>query len=366
MNSIVPENKKISPFLLFFLIHAMQAGVGLLGFQRIIAKSAGYDAWISILITALIIHILMWMMFKMLHIVNGDIVTIHTFILGRKIGKVISSVYILYFILLTITVLRNYIEIIQVWMFQELNTFWFTVLLLTLSIYIVGGGFRTITGIAFFSVILPFYIFVLFIITFPYADFTNLLPILDHSPKEILMASRDMTLTILGFETILFYYPFIQRPEKAKKWAHFGLLYTTFICVYLAIVTFAYFSEDQLQKNVWPTLTMWKIIKLPFVERFEYIGIANWCLIVLPNLCICLWCASRLVKQIFSVRQKISVWAIGFLCLVVTSVISTRAQINFLTDLTSKIGLYFNLIYIPLLFVGTLIAKKVRKRDQNS
>lgn len=366
MNSMVPENKKISPFLLFFLIHDMQAGVGLLGFQRIIAKSAGYDAWISILITALVIHILMWMMFKMLHIANGDMVSIHTFILGKKVGKMICSIFILYFMLLTITVLRNYIEIIQVWMFQELNTFWFAVVLLILSIYIVSGGFRSITGIAYFSVILPFYIFVLFVIIFPFSDFTNLLPILDHSPKELLLGSRDMTLTILGFETILFFYPFIQRPEKAKKWAHLGVLYTTLICLYLAIVTFAYFSEGQLQKNVWPTLTMWKIIKLPFVERFEYIGIANWCLIILPNLCMCLWCASRLGKVIFSIRQRSSVWGIGFLCLVITSFISTRDQINFLTDMTAKIGLYFNLIYIPLLFVGTLIAKKVRTREQDS
>lgn len=366
MNSMIPENKKISPFLVFFLIHAMQAGVGLLGFQRIITMAAGYDAWISIIITALVIHVLMWMMFKMLHIANGDIVAIHIFILGKKIGKIISSVFILYFSLLTITVLRNYIEIIQVWMFQELKTFWFTLVLLILSIYIVYGGFRTITGIAFFSVILPFYIFVLFVVIFPFSDFTNLLPILDHSLKELLIGSRDMTLTILGFETILFYYPFIQKPEKAKKWAHFGLLYTTLICVYLAIITFAYFSENQLQKNVWPTLTMWKIIKLPFVERFEYIGIANWLLIILPNICICLWCASRLAKQIFAVRQSTSVLAIGILCLIGTSLLSSREQINFLADITAKVGLYFNLIYVPLLFVWTLIAKKVRNREQNS
>jgi spore germination protein AB len=366
MNSNVPDSKKISPFLVFFLINTMQSGVGILGFQRFIAKTAGYDAWMSIILTGLVIHILLWMMFKMLKIANGDMTSIHTFVLGKKIGKIFSSIFILYFSLFSVTVLRSYIEVVQVWMFPELRTFWFALAFLILVIYIVFGGFRTVAGIAFFSIILPFYIAVLFVIIIPYSDFTNLLPIFDHSVKDLLLASRDMTFTVLGFETLLIFYPFIQNPEKSKKWAHFGAFYTTMSCLYLAILAFGFFSEAQLQKNVWPTLTMWKIIELPFVERFEYIGIANWSLVILPNVCVCLWCASRLAKQLFSFRQKTSVLLIAILCLIVTSLITTREQINLLTDITAKVGFYFNIIYVPLLFAGTLIAKKVRNRETHS
>jgi spore germination protein AB len=366
MNSNVPESRKISPFLVFFLIHSMQVGVGILGFQRIIAKIAGYDAWMSIILTGLIVHIILWMMFKMLKIADGDMTTIHTFVFGKKIGNILSSVFILYFCLLSVTVLRSYIEIVQVWMFPELRTFWFSLVFLLLVIYIINGSFRTVTGIAFFSVVLPFYIALLFVIIIPYSDYTNLLPIFDHSIKELLLASRDMTFTVLGFETLLFYYPFIQKPEKSKKWAHFGALFTTFFCTYLAVLAYGYFSEAQLQKTVWPTLAMWKVIHLPFVERFEYIGIGNWSLVILPNICISLWCASRIAKQLFSIRQKTSVPFIATLCLIATCLISTRQQINILTDITANIGFYFNIIYVPLLFAGTLIVKKVRNRETHS
>lgn len=366
MNSNVPDSKKISPFLVFFLIQATQSGVGILGFQRFIAKTAGYDAWISIILSGILIHIILWMMFRMLKIADGDITSIHTFVLGKKIGRIFSSFFILYLSLFATTVLRSYIEIVQVWMFPELRTFWLALAFLILVIYIVFGGFRTVTGIAFFSVILPFYIAVLFVIIIPHADFTNLLPIFDHSVKELLLASRDMTFTLLGFETLLFFYPFIQNPEKSKKWAHFGALFTTILCFYLAILAFGFFSEAQLQKNVWPTLTMWKIIKLPFVERFEYIGITNWGLVILPNVCICLWCASRIAKKLFSIRQKTSSLAIATLCLIAVSLVSTREQIDLLTDYTAKVGFYFNIIYVPLLFAGTLIAKKVRNRGTHT
>ncbi|MBR8645717.1 GerAB/ArcD/ProY family transporter [[Brevibacterium] frigoritolerans] len=43
----------------FFLMPGMQIGVGVLGFERIIAKEAGQDAWISVLISGLIINVLL-------------------------------------------------------------------------------------------------------------------------------------------------------------------------------------------------------------------------------------------------------------------------------------------------------------------
>lgn len=344
----------------------MQSGIGILGFQRIIAQPAGYDAWMAVIIAGLTIHIILWMMYKMLSTVNGDIVTIHRNVFGEKIAKVLNVFFMLYFCLLTITLIRNFIEIIQVWMFENLEVFWFALVFLILTIYVVNGGFRTVTGIAFFSVVLPAYIIFLFIAVIPHSEFINLLPIFDHSVKDILEASRKMTLTMLGFETLLFFYPFIKNPEKSKKWAHFGVLYTTILCLYLAILTFSYFSEGQLQRNVWPTLTMWKIIKLPFVERFEYIGIASWCLVILPNACICLWCASRLAKNVFSLRQKTAVLVFALICLLTISFIETREQINLLTDIISKAGFYFNFIYIPILFVITWIIRKVKSRENHS
>ncbi|MGJ7922871.1 GerAB/ArcD/ProY family transporter [Neobacillus sp. LXY-4] len=366
MSQTIPENRKISPFFVFFIVHGAQTGIGILGFQRTIAKSAGYDAWMSIILTGTVISILVWMIYKMLSIVDGDIVSIHCYLLGNKAGKWISSVFILYFYMLMVAVVRGYIEIIQVWMFPDLETFWFSLVFLLVVLYIVHGGFRTVTGIAFYSVVLPAYIFLIFLLTLPYADFNNLLPIFDHSMKDILKASRDMTFSFLGFEVLLFYYPFIKNPQKSRKFAQLGNMFSTFVYIYLAVLTFSYFSEEQLQKNIWATLTMWKIIQLPFVERFEYIGIANWFFITLPNVSLSLWCASRLAKQIFSIRQKTTLPVLVLLVLVGTSLLTTREQVTLFGDLTGKLGLYFSLVYIPMLFTATLIAQKVKNRGNHS
>ncbi|MEH7300754.1 GerAB/ArcD/ProY family transporter [Neobacillus drentensis] len=362
MEQFVPEKAKVSPFLVFFLVHTMQLGIGVLGFQRIIALTAGYDAWISVIFAGLSIHIILWMMYKILETVDGDIITAHSYVFGKKVGKLLSLPFVLYFLMIALTLLRTFIEVVQVWMFQDMSTFWYSLAFCGLGIYIVFGGFRTVTGIAFFGVILPAYLILTFFFTIPYDDIKNLLPIFDHSIKDIAMASYQMSLTYLGYEILLFFYPYIKDPQKSKKWAHMGVLYTTLLYTLLTVVTFAYFSEGQLQKNIWATLTMWKIVEMPFVERFEYIGIANWNIIILPNFCIALWCASRIIKRVTNMKQKYGVLMISMVTLILINFFKTRDQINTLIDYTGKIAFVLNYGYIPLLFFLVLIVKKVKKK----
>lgn len=362
MSQPVPERLQISPFLVLYLIMSMQIGIGVLGYQRIIAKAAGYDAWISVLAAGLSVHLIIWMIYKICGTVEGDIVAANAYVFGSKIGNLISVFFILYLLLFALAVLRTFIEVIQVWMFPELSTFWFSLVFLTLAIYVVFGGFRTVTGIAFFCIVLPSYLLLTFGFALKFADFSNLLPIFDHSLKELVTSAYSMSLTYIGFEIPIFFYPFIKEPQKSQKWAHLGVLLTTIIYTILAIITFTYFSEEQLARSIWATLDMWKIVSMPFVERFEYIGIANWNLIILPNIIIALWASSMILKRAFKLQQKKGVIILAFVCLLAINYFDTRQKINLLNDWTGRIGFGITYLYIPFLFIATMIAKKVKSK----
>ncbi len=362
MQDIILERYKISPFLVFYLILSMQIGIGILGFQRTLSIHSSQDAWISVLIAGLSLHVYLWMIYKIAETVNGDIVTAHIYVAGNLIGKLISSLFIVYFFINMLTVLRSYIEIIQVWMFPDLSTFWFSFAILLLSIYVINGGFRTVVGISFFGFILPSYLFLIFGYNLKFSNFNHLLPIWEHSLKDILLGSYHMSLTIIGFETVLFFYPFIKDPQKSKKWAHFALLSTTFIYTGLMVLTIAYFSDEQLHKSIWATLTMWKIVKMPFMDRFEYIGIATWMLVILPNICTSIWIASRMLKRIFHIQQKKGIYFITIVTLIVINFFQTHDKVAKLQEYTAKTGFVCIFIYIPLLFISVMIAKRVKKR----
>ncbi|MCC3355810.1 GerAB/ArcD/ProY family transporter [Bacillus sp. REN16] len=358
----IKESFLVSPYLVFFLIHSMQVGVGILGFQRIIAKSAGYDSWISVILAGVAVHIVVWMMYKILNHSKGDIVDVHKEIFGKWIGGFLSLVFIVYLTTLAVTVLRTYIEVIQVWMFPEFNSWVFGFFTIALIYYIILGGFRTVAGISFFSIVLPVYILLLVFFPLEYAHVRNLVPILNHSLLEIGKSAKDMTLSILGFETLLIFYPFIKHPERSQKWAHLGILATTILYLIAALTAIMYFSADQIDRMIWATLSMFKSIIMPFVERFEYVGIASWFLVILPNMCIAVWGASRGVKKLFSIQQRKAVLLILPFVLIASSLFSTRHQIDLLSNYLANFGFYFVFAYIPILFVITLVIRKLREK----
>jgi hypothetical protein len=170
-----------------------------------------------------------------------------------------------------------------------------------------------------------------------------------------------MSLSYSGYEIFVFFYPFIKNPEKSKKWTHFGLIFTMILYLYTVFVSFSFYTEEQLSKDIWATLTTFKIVHLPVAERFEYIGIANWCLIILPNVCLALWCATRIFKRTIKLNQRIGVILISVLALIIMMFFKTRGQIDNLNTIVGGVSFLLDYFYIPLLTVILLLVNKLKK-----
>ncbi|GLB60178.1 spore germination protein [Cytobacillus sp. NCCP-133] len=355
---------QISPFLVFFLIHSVQLGVGVFGFQRTIMKSAGNDSWMTVIGAGIAVSMIIWIMYLLLNRHQKDLIGIHRDLFGKWIGGFLSLIWIVYWLLIGIIVLRSYIEIVQVWLFPMINMITFCIILLILVYYCVTGGFRIVTGISFLGVLIPFYIFFTFLFPIEYIHFRNLLPVWNHSVKELTLATKDMLLSYLGFSTLLIYYPYLKHPKKSQKWAHLGNLLTGVIYLFILIISIGFYSENQISRHTWATLSMWKIVELPFVERFEYIGITSWILIILPNICLSVWAATKGVQTIFHIKQKkvviVSV-VILFILLGSTVAIEGRENIENLNKFMSLLGLCLVFMYIPFLTLLSFLLSKIRR-----
>ncbi|WP_102027617.1 GerAB/ArcD/ProY family transporter [Salirhabdus sp. Marseille-P4669] len=361
MSSSVPDRLKVSPGLVFFLVTSIQVGVGILSFQTTIVEKAGYDSWMSIIIAGISVHIIIWLIYKMLMKEHKDVLDIHVTIFGKWLSKVFGVLFVFYFILLTISVLRIYIEVIQVWMFPEINLLVITTILAILIFYIVNGGFRVVVGICFLGFVIPLYLILTLLFPLEFAHYENLTPIFTHSIKEIMNASITMTFSYIGFSTLLFYYPFIKKPEKSHKYAHFGVAFTTFLYLAVAFVTFVFYDEEQIKTVIYPTLGIWKIMEMPFVERFEYIGISSWLLVILPNMTLSTWAASRAIKRLFGLKQRIALVLILVISIIGVLFLKGYHMIDIYAQVVTYIGFGIVYGYIPLLFIIYTIVLKVRK-----
>lgn len=356
------DDKKVSNYFVFYLIHTMQIGVGILGFERYIAKSAGHSSWIAIITSGMTILVLIWLSYLILNRGKNDIVAIHHQIFGKWIGGIFSFYFIIYYAMFVLVLIRTYVEVIQVWVFPDVYHWVFIAIIILICYSYVTGGFRIVTGIAFLGVIygLP----LLFVKYFPIREsyLGSLLPVFDLSFKELLSASKGMTLNYLGFEVLFMFYPFIKDPPKSQKWAHYAVLFSMFLYLLTALVSFAYFDQNQLKTTIWATLTLWKIVDLTIIERFEYVGISLWFFVVLPNMCIGLWSASRGMHRLFSMTQRNALRILCLMIFISAVFLKDREQIDLLNQKMSEIGFYTIYGYIPMLFILQLIIMKVRNK----
>ena len=168
-----------------------------------------------------------------------------------------------------------------------------------------------------------------------------------------------MTLNYLGFETLFFFYPFIKKAKKSQRWAQTGHSFSILIYLITGIVSLLYFSQSQLKETIWATLTLWKIIDSPIIERFEYAGISFWLFVIIPNLCIIMWSTSWGLKQVTPIKQRHGLVLLLGITFIACIMLSNRTQIDFLNKYTSVAGSIMVYLYIPFLYVFQLIRSKV-------
>ncbi|SEM76039.1 spore germination protein (amino acid permease) [Mesobacillus persicus] len=362
MNSIVKESNMVSPYFLFFLMHSTQTGIGVLKFQSHIVKGAGHDAWVSVLAFGLLLHIIFFMMLYILkQSSNGDILSFHKDVFGKYFGGALNLFLAGYFLLFSLFAFHNYIDILPVWVFDGITPWEYSLLLSVIILYIVSGGFRIVTAISFWGVVIPSFLLLSFLYLLQYAEVSYLQPVLQYGMKDYLISAKEAAPVFLGFETILVFYPFIKNRETSSKWGHIALFYTTILYTSITIITFLFFSQGKLEHLTWPTLTMIKIITFPFLERFEFIFIFTWLLVVMPVICITMWSAIRSIKLTIP-KVKPTYLLVGLLVVfhfVNVQLNEIQYSIPF-AKIVNYSGLIFLFGYIPFLFLIAVIRKKMK------
>ncbi|MFJ7406151.1 MULTISPECIES: GerAB/ArcD/ProY family transporter [unclassified Lysinibacillus] len=358
----------INAYLLFFVIHGAQVGVGIQGFQRIVYKDAGHDAWISVLLAGIATHIVTFCMIKTLEIYgSNDLYGIQQDIFGKWIGNFLNAVYIAYCFVAFFSVLRNYIEVIQAWIFPSIGTWFLSATLLIIIIYAFTGGLRVIVGVSFFSIVLSLWIFPMLLFPMKFSTVDSLLPILETNFSSILKGAQSITFTIIGFEILNIIYPFIKDKKNVSKYAHMSLLATTILYLAVMLVSITYYSEGKLLKTIWATLTLFSFISFPFMERFEFVAVCFWMLIILPNLCLYLWAAYRGTLRLVNISGTKFVWIFSILIFIATLLVQTRTQINTINTQFGKVAFYIIFVYPIFLFIIAILKKTFisKKEHQN-
>ncbi|MFT8870766.1 MAG: GerAB/ArcD/ProY family transporter [Sporolactobacillus sp.] len=365
----ISDSRKVGPLAAFFIPQVMQIGMGFLSFQHIVTSYSGNDAWLSTLIAGLGTLLPMWVILRLLQNDRScgqqpDLFSIHHHLFGRHVGNVLSFIIVLHTFLFAVAFLRGYIEILQVFLFPQLPMIVFSGLFIFIVWYVVMGGIRSIYGVCLLSFIYLLPLVALTMLAIPNVHLENLLPLFNHRPGQILTGVYMETHDYLGFELLIYVFPFIKSPKDAKKWAYFALLATLYFYMSLMIITSAFFTNGRLAQMIWPTLTLWKNINFPLIEHVGIVCIVILLWNLIPNVSLCMWITARFFKSACpAIKMKYSLLPLLALLVIAVEFIKNGPQVAWVNRLYSNSGFFIVYIYFPLLLLIQWIKKKIRGKD---
>lgn len=359
-----PKSLMFKSFFIMFVVHGAQTGVGIAGLPRVIFLEAGHDSWISILLAGILVTIAASIIVLLLkNYESADLYGIHKDLFGKWIGSFFSLIYMGFMLVVAYLIIMNYTEMVQAWIFPQMPTWLLSALLIFLGVYAVLGGVRIIVGVSFMSFILTAWLIFIIYAPLKYMDYTHFFPIWDHSLKELGMGTYKTSFSVIGFELLLLLYPYVKDKKNVLKYSLYGIAYTTFIYLVVTFVSVGFFSEMTLKKTIWPVLSMFKIVRIPNLERFEFIAVSYWMLVILPNICLYFWAATRGIKRVFGFQQKKAIYIFAVLLWISTFFIDQRITMNTFTDKVGTVSFFLVFIY-PCILLGIVLIKKLFKKQK--
>ncbi|SEP78283.1 GerAB/ArcD/ProY family transporter [Piscibacillus halophilus] len=362
----IPKENQIKAWYLFIILHTMQVGVGMAGYPRLVFMEARQDSWIPIIITGLILHLVIaCMVFVLNSFEKEDLPGILTKSMGKYVGLVVSSLFVIYFLLLFLSVIANYIEFVQVFIFPQMKSWFIGLLLLTLVWYAVYGGIRVAIGSSFVFFLSSIWMVGLLHKPITQIDSRNYFPMFQVGLDEIYQGVLISSYTFLGFELLWMVYPFINDKKRVGRYSQFAIVFTVAMYLLTTMVAIGYFSPRQLEEKVWPLLTLFKVISFPMFERFDILAVALWILVILPNLILLAWMVSFTCKRVHGWKQKYCLAVMIIFSLLFVSIFDDRELVNKLTDFTGRVGLFLGFGF-PFVLLPFAIRQRMKGKKKNA
>jgi spore germination protein (amino acid permease) len=290
------KNNQITKFQLFFLLIQSQIGVALLSLPHAVQESAKGDGWISTIIAGLAVQVMLIVYWQLLKRFPSLIYTeITKKVVGRFLGKFLNVFIYLNFILVGGLATILFIKLINLWLLPLTPVWMISALILTACIYLAVSDLKIIAR--FFVLATSLILLLLFtsvVSWFPPKEFQYVLPIGSSGLKNILLGSNNSLLAMLGFEALLFFFPYlIENKKGVLKTVSMANLFITLFYTYFIFITLISLSTDQLAQMREPILNLLRGISYNMIDRVDLIFLSVWMVPMATSIITYLFAASK-------------------------------------------------------------------------
>lgn len=303
MNST--KKLEITSRQLLFITISVMIGSGLLTLPRIAVEQAKQDGWIIVALGAFFPLIsILTISFIYKRFEDHDFYEMCNSLLGNFLGKAIVFIYIVYGILLCPIVIALFSDTVDSYLLPQTPSFIKIFIILFTILYVISGGIKVVGRFNefLFYIYIPILLFIIPGLT--KAEWSFLAPIASTPIPKLIKGSLVTSFAYAGIESLFIFYPFVKSKNEALKASIIGLFITVAIYVYVTVMCTAMFGMDYMETLIWPTLAIFKTVRIPVVERLEFFVLLLWIGIAFRPIMIQYFCTRYLISKLFNVKES--------------------------------------------------------------
>lgn len=336
-------------------------------FSKATVAAAEQDAWIAILLGALIGSIFVYLFVKLAsRFPNKGYFEYLQIVWGRPIGFGISMLYLLFFVVFLSSIFYETILANKMLFLPRTPELLHLLIFAASLIWLVSLGFGTI--LRFFHILLPFMVIPLLLLAVLFLtaiDIGNFTPVLENGVVPVLKGSYYFLGAYQGPEILLFAAPFFIKIKKAVKPSLVAYNTTAFFGWSNSAAAIGILGVANIKEAILPGINVVNILQFPGfpVERFGLLLTLPWLIAIYTTLLIYLHLLCTNTIQLFNLpKKKIFIILLTALPVVIA---------YFLPDESwhEKLRMYLTIVTVPIVYiipVMTLALAIVRKKGRTA
>lgn len=363
MRSFEYGDQQIGSKEIIFGVASMILGVGIITLPRLLAeRTVASDGWISILLAAGITIFFILIMAKLINRFPGQSFFQYTSsIVSKPVAMVITFLFGIYALGLTAVEIRSTANILKMYLFIRTPTEVLALVFLLVIVYAVAG-----TRVAILRINLMFFPIVMSVaagvvlMNFSFFEYENLRPFITSNWKQLLAGTKEATFSFLGFEMILFYAMYMNRPKQVAKASITGILLIVFLYLFIFIFCIGVFKNEVTKTIIYPTVELAREVEVPgeFFERFESIFFTVWLMTIFNTATMAYDIALMSFRSILKKGKKMVYFSIMSPVVYLVSMFPpTLVDFFKFTSYISYAGIFFAMI-LPVIL---LLVAKIRR-----
>lgn len=303
----------------------------------------------------------LWKPFK-----NSDILDISEFLGGKVLKWILGFLFILYFIILSSTLLRNFAEILKLVYFEK-ATVGFVVLAFLIAAVIANRfGFRAVLGTNL--IVVPIVLINLLIAFFCVAtrfDVNRIFPIFGYGINETFFSGMSNMFAFTGLSLIYFLKPLLKNTDDFNKVTYFSIGISAFY-LFLSVTTLLFSFADVLTINeLSPVYILIRGTDFGrFLQRPDALFIFGWILSLMSYLSIIIWFTLHALKKVTKIQDtKPMIYCISAIIFIFALIPKNMVEIRFIQNTVFK---YFTLILVFGISFFVLLFAYIKHKKKNT